>query len=330
MRPTVLLVDAFPAERQNWRTLLENQKYRVYTTENAESAERLCVQLQPDLVLLFDDFPFVRGYELCRRLRQDPRNQLIPVVLISSSPIPGEFEQGLQTGAVDYWGMTNSLWDALSRVQSLLRLKSYIDEQAKSVLLALVQSFETKYPSRSGHSKGFAEWTVRLGKSCGLSEEDLQDLQIACALHDIGKVAVPDSILLKPGPLDKEETAIVRRHPIVGEKICAPLKSLRRILPVIRHHHERMDGSGYPDGLRGQEIPLQARILQTADIYDALVTDRPYRTALSSEEALETLRQEAARGWLDLSLVSKFSSICRSGDEYFPVRGQSMLVSYYT
>ena len=328
MRPIVLLVDAFSAERESWKAFLQNQKYYVYTAENTESAERLCLQLQPDLVLLFDDFPFVRGYEFCRRLKKDPHNQLIPVVLVSSSPIPRNAAQGLEAGAVDYWSAPNSLWDALSRVQSLLRLKSYIDEQAKSVLLSLAQSIEAKYPLRSGHSKGFAEWTVRLGESCGLSEEGLQELRIACVLHDIGKVAVPDSILLKPGPLDEEETAIVRMHPIIGEKICAPLKSLRRILPVIRHHHERMDGSGYPDGLRGDEIPLQARILQTADIYDALVTDRPYRRALSSQEALETLRREGKQGWLDDSLVSKFSRVCGSG-ECFPIRGRSMLASYY-
>ena len=149
--------------------------------------------------------------------------------------------------------------------------------------------------------------------SLDLREEELRDLRIACLLHDVGKVAVPDEILLKPGALNAGETEIVRQHPAIGENICAPLKSLRRILPVIRHHHERMDGSGYPDGIRGHEIPLMARILQIADIYDALITDRPYRDALSSEEALETISREAGYGWL----------------EYFPVKGRSMLASYY-
>jgi putative two-component system response regulator len=139
---------------------------------------------------------------------------------------------------------------------------------------------------------------------------------------------VPESILLKPGPLDAEERRIMQEHPIIGEKICAPLKSLRRILPVIRHHHEKMDGSGYPDGLRGEAIPLKARILQIADIYDALTTNRPYRGALPPEEALQTLFNEAGNGWLDASVVLKFSKICRDG-EYFPVRGRTMLASYY-
>jgi HD-GYP domain-containing protein (c-di-GMP phosphodiesterase class II) len=147
-------------------------------------------------------------------------------------------------------------------------------------------------------------------------------------LHDIGKINVPETILLKPGPLDAEERRIMQEHPIIGEKICAPLKSLRRILPVIRHHHEKMDGSGYPDGLRGEAIPLKARILQIADIYDALTTNRPYRGALPPEEALQVLFSEAQNGWLDASVVLKFSQICRD-DEYFPVRGRTMLASYY-
>jgi len=168
---------------------------------------------------------------------------------------------------------------------------------------------------------------VQLGEKLGLSEDDLQELRLGCLLHDIGKLAVPDHILLKPARLNAEETEIVRQHPVTGERICAPLKCLRPILPLIRHHHERMDGSGYPDGLYGEEIPLKARILQVADVYDALTNDRPYREALSSEEALEILRQEAAYGWLDASLVCKVSRMCRSGD-YLPVRGRSKQTSF--
>ena len=141
-------------------------------------------------------------------------------------------------------------------------------------------------------------------------------------------MAVPDRILLKPGRLNPQEMEIVRQHPITGEQICAPFKLLRPILPIIRHHHERMDGTGYPDGLSAEEIPLKARIVRVADVYDALINARPYREALSSEEALAVLRQEAAYGWIDASLVWKFARICRSGG-YFPIRGRSMLASYY-
>ncbi len=148
-----------------------------------------------------------------------------------------------------------------------------------------------------------------MGAKIGLSDDQVEALRLAGIVHDIGKIAVPDSILLKPGPLTAREIAIMRTHPVEGEKICSPLKSLRRLLPIIRHHHERMDGSGYPDGLRGDAIPLAARILQIVDIYDALTTDRPYRAAFSDEQALATLYSEADRGWLEADLVRTFAPV---------------------
>jgi putative two-component system response regulator len=328
MNPTILLVDVASAERQNWQAFLKNKNFEVCTADDAESARQICLQLQPDLVLLHDRLSQVRGAELCRRLKQDPLNQLMPIVLVSSKPTPAELNEGREAGAADFWGMPSSLRDGLGRIESLLRLKSHIDEQAKSVVLSLARSIEAKHSLTDGHSHRLAEHAVQLGESLGLSEEDLQELRLGCLLHDIGKVAVPDNILLKPGRLSPEETDIVREHPATGEKICAPLKCLRPILPLIRHHHERMDGSGYPDGLFGEEIPLKARIMQVADIYDALTSDRPYREALSPNEALEIIGQEAMYGWLDASLVWKFTRMCRSGD-YLPVRGRSMLASYY-
>jgi putative two-component system response regulator len=328
MNRTILLVDVASAERENWKAFLENQKYDVFAAENPESARQLCLQFQPDLVLLHDHLPQVRGHELCRRLKQDPLNQLTPVVLISSAPTPAELEQGREAGAADFWGKPSSLSDGLGRIESLLRLKSYIDEQAKSVVLSLARSIEAKHSLTDGHSDRLADCAAQLGQSLGMSEEDLEELRLACLLHDIGKLAVPDSILLKPARLNPQEMEIMRQHPVTGQQICAPLKSLRPILPLIRHHHERMDGTGYPDGLYGEEIPLKARILRVADVYDALINDRPYREALSSEEALEILHQEATYGWLDVSLVWKFSHICQTGD-YLPIRGRSMLASYY-
>ena len=328
MNATILLVDVASASRDSWKSFLQSHNYEVFTAGDEESALRRCPQLQPDLVLLHDSLPDVCGFDLCRRIMRNQLNHHIPVVLVKPSSDPADVFRGRAAGAADFWGTCTSLADALSRVQSLLRLKSYIDEQAKSVVLSLARSIEAKRPLMDGHSERMANYAEQLGRSLDLPEDDLRELRTACLLHDVGKIAVPDEILLKPGALNTQEIEIVRQHPAIGEDICAPLKSLRRILPVIRHHHERMDGSGYPDGLCGHEIPLMARIVQIADIYDALVTDRPYRNALSSEEALETLNTEARHGWLDASLVWKFAQICRS-HEYFPVRGRSMLASYY-
>jgi putative two-component system response regulator len=327
MSPTILLVDAASSERTNWKSLLENQSYEVFTARDADTALRQCHLLQPDLVLLHDTPPEMNSFEVCRRLKENPLNQLIPVVVIGPSSDRTDDSLGRDAGVAEIWGTCASLEEGLSRIQPMLQLKNYIEDQAKAVVVSLARSVEEKHSLDKGHSERLGECAVQFGESLGLGEQELQDLRIACLLHDIGKVAVPDSILLKPGLLDPEEMEIVKQHPVVGEKICAPLKSLRRILPVIRHHHERMDGSGYPDGLRGQQIPLHARILQIADIYDALTSERPYRIALSREEALEILRQEALRGWIDFCLMREFLRV-RQSDENFQGR-RSMLASYY-
>ncbi|HSY99347.1 MAG TPA: HD domain-containing phosphohydrolase [Terriglobales bacterium] len=328
MCPSILLVDIDSSDRESWKAFLQNQNYEVFTAEDGDSALSQCLFLQPDLVLLYDSLPQIDGFELCRRLKDDPLNHLIPVVLIKPSLEPTDISRGRLAGAADFWGTCASLGEGLSRVQSLLRLKSYIDEQAKSVVLSLARSIEAKHSLTEGHSERMTEYAVQFGERLGMPEKELQDLRIACLLHDIGKLAVPDGILLKPGPLNEEEMEIVRQHPITGEEICAPLKSLRHILPIIRNHHELLDGSGYPDGLCGGEIPLKARILQIADVFDALTTDRPYRMALSLEDALEILGTEAMRGWRDTGLVREFASICRSYENY-PGIGRSMLASYY-
>jgi cyclic di-GMP phosphodiesterase len=328
MSPIILLVDVASSERDSWKAFLQEQNYKVFTAQDADTALRQCHILQPDLVLLRDTLPEMDGFELCRRLKENPLNQLIPIVVIKPFSDPTDDSRGRNAGAADFWGACTTPVDGLLRMKTLLRFKRFIDEQAKSVVLSLAHSIEAKSPLIQGHSDRIAEYAVQFGESLGLEERELQDLRIACLLHDIGKVAVPDSILLKSGPLSASEMEIVKQHPVVGENICAPLKSLRRILPVIRHHHERMDGSGYPDGLRGQQIPLQARILQIADIYDALSSERPYRVAMSQEEALEILRQEALRGWIDFCLVREFLRIQHSEGD-FQGRRRSMLASYY-
>jgi putative two-component system response regulator len=328
MNPAILLVDVASAKREALRYFLQCQKCDVEEAADGESAVRCCLQMQPDLVLLHDSLPDVGSLELCRQIKKDPLNQLTPVILVKPSPDQWDIHRGRQAGAMDIWATPPSLWDALGRIQTILRLKMYMDEQARSAVFSLARSVDSQDNLKNGHSERLAVYAEQLGESLGFGEQDLQELRIASWIHDIGKISIPESILLKPGPLDAEERRIMQEHPVIGEKICAPLKSLRRILPVIRHHHEKMDGSGYPDGLRGEAIPLKARILQVADIYDALTTDRPYRRALPPEEALQTLFSEAENGWLDASIVLKFVRISRDG-EFFPVRGRTMLASYY-
>jgi len=328
VNPVILLVDIPSANREELKHFLQERNCEVVAVHYAESAVGYCRQLQPELVLLYDNLPEASCFALCRQLKKDPLNQLTPIVLVRPAPDQWDIQRGQEAGAADIWACPSSLWDALQRIQTLLRLKTYTDEQAKSALFTLAHSVDSKQNLRNGHSELLLSYAELLGKGLGLNEEEILQLRIACWLHDVGKVAVPEAILLKPGPLDAEETQIMREHPIVGEQICAPLKSLRPLLPVIRHHHEKMDGSGYPDGLRGEAIPLQARILQIADIYDALTTDRPYREALAHNEALSILFAEAENGWLDSIVVAQFAQISK-GHEYFPIRGRTMIASYY-
>jgi putative two-component system response regulator len=309
MYASILVVAADPENRENWKQLLESQGYHTVAIASGERVLDLCAHLQPDLVLMEAGLPDVSGLEICRRLKEDPRNKLTPVILIeglSGDPGPSTL-RGAE--ADDVWGPRPSRWEALTRVQSLLQLKSYIDEQAEAVVLSLARSIEERDTYTRGHCERIAQAALQLGIKVGLPGEQVEELRLAGMVHDVGKVSVPDSVLLKPGPLNPRETAIIRRHPVDGERICSPFKSLRRVLPIIRHHHERMDGSGYPDGLRGDAIPLAARILQIVDIYDALTTDRPYREAFSAKQALATLYYEGERGWLDMDLVRIFAPV---------------------
>jgi putative two-component system response regulator len=175
-------------------------------------------------------------------------------------------------------------------------------------LFSLALSIEAKDPYTRGHCDRLAEYSAAMAERLGLPQEQCVALRRAGVVHDIGKIGVPEHVLVKKGPLTAEEWSIMKQHPIVGERICAPLKSFRLVLPVIRHHHEKLDGSGYPDGLKGDRIPLTARILQVIDVFDALTTDRPYRAALPREDALATMWEEARRGWWDSSLLSELQT----------------------
>ena len=308
MAATILLVIADQESRKDWRELLGNQGYRVIVIGTGERVPDLCAHLRPDLVLIDAALPDVSGFEICRRLKEDSRNQHTPVVLITTLSGDSNRSQARGAGADDVWESQPTRWEAITRVQSLLQLKSYIDEQTEAVVISLARSIEARDPYTQGHSDRLAILAVRLGKRIGLSAEQCNALRVAGIVHDVGKVVVPDAILMKPGRLTFEELAVIKQHPVEGERICFPLKSFRRVLPIIRHHHERMDGSGYPDGLRGDRIPLVARVLQIVDIYDALTTDRPYREGLSVQTAMTTMYQEADRGWLDMDLIRIFAT----------------------
>lgn len=311
MRGRVLVVDDEAANRELLVELLGARGLEVFTAEDGAAALQRFAEHRPDLVLLDVQMPKLDGFEVCRRLKADADTRLVPVVFLTGLSASEDRVRGIAAGGDDFLIKPLEQATLLARVRSLLNLKAFTDEldRSEAVLMSLAASIEGKDPYTYGHCERLADLSVRLGARIGLGREQLLALRRAGWLHDIGKVAVPDAVLLKPGPLTTEEFAQMKLHPVTGEKICAPLRSLRLVLPIIRHHHEKCDGSGYPDGLRGDAIPLSARVLQVVDLYDALTTDRPYRKALRREEALRTMQAEAERGWWDRTLLAKFEAL---------------------
>ena len=261
----------------------------------------------PDLVLLDVQMPGMDGYEVCRRIKANSNSRLIPVVMITSLDRVADRVRALEAGADDYMTKPVDRVELVARVRSALRLKSTYDslDSAEHVIFALAAAVEAKDPYTEAHTHRVAESARRIGSRMGLPASDLDALYRGGLIHDIGKIGVPDAILLKPGPLDAKELMSMHLHPIIGENIVAPLRSGAGLLPIIRNHHEHFDGSGYPDRLSGAGIPRLARIVSVCDAFDALVNDRPYRQRKPVDEALAILTAGAGRQW-DPEVVDLF------------------------
>jgi cyclic di-GMP phosphodiesterase len=307
----ILVVDDNPQTMALMLELLATRGYEVVAVPDAAQAEDQIRRELPDLILSDVIMPGKSGYELCRELKEDPATRLIPFVLITGLSDREDKLRGIEAGADDFLNKPIFSEELFARVKSLLKLKEFTDEleTADSVLCTLGLSVESRDPYTEGHCERLAENASRLGQHLGLDEESIVALRRGGYLHDLGKIAVPDEILKKGTNLTDEEWVVMKRHPITGENICRPLKSLRLVLPIIRHHHEHSDGSGYPDGLLKADTPLLPRVLQVVDVYDALRTARPYKPALGHEPAALTMRQEAGAGLWDEELVAEFLSM---------------------
>jgi putative two-component system response regulator len=320
---TILVADDQASNRELLEELLTAEGFKVTSVANGAAALEQLSIAPIDLVLLDVMMPQLTGFQACARIKSNPDTYLIPVVLITALSDKQDRIEGIRSGADDFLTRPVDRTELLARVRSLLKLKLRTDEleRAESVLFTLARSIEGKDPYTHGHCERLAEYSARLGEQLNLPEEQLVALRRAGIVHDVGKIAIPDAILLKPGCLTPEEWTIIREHSAIGERICAPLKSFRLVLPIIRHHHEKLDGSGYPDGLRGDTIPVTARVLQIVDVYDALTTDRPYKKAFSITDALQTMKQEVARGWWDPHIFDQFETLVRNGTADFLSRG---------
>jgi putative two-component system response regulator len=294
---------------------LRGDKFDVRAQDNPEHAVEHVKQQQPDAVLMDVRMPRHDGFSICRALKTDPSTRLIPVILMTAANDPADRLEAIEAGADDFVTKPLHREELTARLKSLVRVKRFTDdlERAGDVIVSLALTIEARDAYTDGHCQRLAAFSTILGEALGLPPEDLEALRHGGFMHDLGKIAVPDSILLKRGALTAAEYEAMKQHPVVGERLCGELRSLRRVRSIVRHHHERLDGSGYPDGLRGDEIPLLAQIIGLVDVYDALTTDRPYRDAVSPAMACEQLRTEVAAGWRRRDLVETFVGLVEAG-----------------
>ncbi|HUQ44074.1 MAG TPA: HD domain-containing phosphohydrolase [Candidatus Limnocylindria bacterium] len=306
-RELVLVAEDDAANRALLSRLLERAGYRSVTVADGRDAIKAAVDEAPDLVLLDVGLPGLNGLDVCRRLRADPRTVALPIILVTGQVASRDVVAGLDAGADDFVRKPYDEAELMARVRSVLRLARVTAEMvgAHGVIAALANAVEAKDASTELHCQRLAGLAHRLGLQVGMEPAALKGLVFGALLHDIGKIGVSDAILTKPGPLSRQEWAEMRLHPLIGERICEPLTTASLFAPIVRHHHERWDGAGYPDGLGGERIPLGARIVGLVDAFDAIIHDRPYRPARSIDEAIEELKRESGAQF-DPDLVRLF------------------------
>jgi putative two-component system response regulator len=307
----VLVADDEPANIELVTRLVKRLGCDVVTAADGQAALDAVHSEHPDLIVLDVNMPRLNGFDVCRSLKYDPSTRLLPVVLITALSGAEDRVRGIDAGADAFLTKPFVPAELSAQVRSLVQQKHYTDglDSAESVLLSLARIIEARDPYTSGHCERLAEYAVALGLWLGLDHLQCRALYRGGFLHDVGKIAVPDAVLLKPGPLSKAEFALIKQHTIVGHRLCSELKSLEDVRSIVRHHHERADGSGYPDGLVGGAIPLTAQIVAIVDAYDAMITTRPYKAAMPPDAAFDELRGDVAKGWKDASLVESFVSM---------------------
>ena len=309
----VLIVDDEISCRRLAQDILADNNFITSEASNAEEALQSIGQNDYDVILLDNNMPVMKGDEVCWRIRNDLHLPLLAVVMVTGNGSEEALVKSMQAGASDFISKPYTPSELVARVNAAAYQKRLTDQldSSESLLFALARMVEAKDEYTGDHCSRLSHIGVVFGKALGLDEDDLHALRRGGVLHDIGKLGVPDSILMKEGPLDDEEWKIMKQHTVIGAQLCTDLKSLNRTIPVIRSHHERWDGSGYPDGLKGDEIPFIAQVFQIIDIYDALSHERPYKKAFSRDKIVQIMEHEVADGWRNPELVAVFLDILR-------------------
>lgn len=301
----ILIVDDNKVNVELIRSQLKRYDYDLQVAYDGEEALEKIEKNPPDLVLLDLMMPKISGYEVCRSIKQNKKTQFIPVIVITALQELDDKIKAIELGADDFLVKPFNKLELVTRIKSLLHMKSLHDdlETSENILFSLAEALEAKDNYTHGHSERVSEIAIAIAKELGLPKREIEILEKGGLLHDIGKIGVREDILMKAGRLTEEEMKHVQAHAKRGYDICSPLKSLEEALPCIRSHHERYDGEGYPDGLSGDEIPLKGQILAIADAYDAMVTDRPYRKGLTKKEVTKIFEDEIDSGQWNPDLV---------------------------
>jgi len=309
----ILVVDDAEANRELISAYLERAGHEVLAVASGAEALSSLEQSAIDVILLDVMMPRMDGYEVCARIRQNHPTRLTPVVLVTSLDDRSDRIKALDVGADDFLSKPVDQLELLARVRSLLRLKRMTDQldNSEAVIFSLARAVEAKDAGTEQHTSRVAEYARAIGAALGRSDDEQLILYRAGMVHDIGKIGVSDVILLKPAKLTPEEFEIMKRHSLIGEEICRPLRMAAQLTPAIRHHHEHWNGTGYPDGLQGRAIPISARIVAIADAFDAMTTDRPYRNALPLERARALLAEGRNVQW-DGDFVDRFLTLPES------------------
>jgi putative two-component system response regulator len=307
----VFVVDDDPDIRTVLTKLLVRAGYRVESFAEGRPVLDSLKENAPDLVLLDLELPDRSGHEILEEIRSDPATRLLPVVVLTGHAERENRMRAIREGVTDFLVKPIEAEEFIPRVRSLVTLKQFADEHehAERVILTLARTIDARDAYTAGHSGRVAEYADRIAERMGLEPAARSEMRRGALFHDLGKIVIPDAVLKKPGRLDPDERRIIEQHPSAGYELLSPMRTMRKTLPIVRHHHEHLDGSGYPDGISGKAIPIPVRIVTIADIFDALTSDRAFREALSIETAYEILSEGVAKGWWDGDVLDELRGV---------------------
>ncbi len=310
MSINVLIVDDDKANCTLIAKTLAPRGFAYATVSSGKAAIEEIAKQNFDVVLLDVMMPGMDGFETCRLIKKNEATRFLPVILVTALHESEDRVKGIESGCDDFLSKPLDRMELIARVKALGDVKKLHDdlENAETVVMSLAKAVAARDDDTGEHCDNIDKLAVQFGKFLELEPSAIKLLERVAILHDVGKIGIPDAILLKPGKLTEDEWKTMRRHPIIGEEICKPLRTLKDACPIIRAHHEKWNGAGYPDGLKGEEIPYLARVFQILDAYDALMRERPYKKAMTQDETMKILQDETNRGLWDPELMKRFTT----------------------